>query len=83
MEMAQTLSPINFIGKYIWAMSNADLDTAKKLELTSIKKYWRRARQVEIKLNWLYNRISILATFVRYSNKIYNNEEVTKNMNIS
>ena len=36
-------------------MSNTDLDTAKKLGLTGIKKYWRCASQVEIELDWLYN----------------------------
>lgn len=36
-------------------MSNANLNIAKKLELTNIKKYWKYAGQVEIELNWLYN----------------------------
>ena len=39
----------------MWTISNADLDAAKELELTSINKYWRRAGQVEIKLDWLHN----------------------------
>ena len=38
-EVTQALSPINIAGKYIWAINNADLDTAKELELTGIKKY--------------------------------------------
>ena len=42
-EMAWALSLIDFVGKYMWAMSNANLDAVKKLELTSIKKYWRQA----------------------------------------
>ena len=36
-------------------MSNVDLDTIKKLGLTSNKKYWRYIRQVEIELDWLYD----------------------------
>ncbi len=37
-EMAQILSPIDLAGRYNWAMSNADLNTEKKLGLTGIKK---------------------------------------------
>ena len=36
-------------------MSNADMDAAKKLGQTGIKKYWRRAGQVEMKLDWLHD----------------------------
>lgn len=32
-------------------MSNADMDTAKKLGLTKVKKYWKYASQVEIELD--------------------------------
>lgn len=42
---------VDLSGKYIWAMSNVDLDAAKEIELTNIKKYWRYARQVEIELD--------------------------------
>ena len=38
-EMAQALSPDDLTKKYIWAMSNTDLNAAKKLGLSSIKKY--------------------------------------------
>ena len=47
-------------------MSNADLDAAKKLRLTSIKKYWKYADQVEMELDWLHDWISVLATFMRH-----------------
>ena len=50
-ELAQALSSINFTRKYIWAISDADMDAAKELELTSIKKYWRCTRQVEMELD--------------------------------
>ena len=62
-------------------MSNSDLDAAKKLGLTGIKKYWKCARQVEIKLDWLHKQILSLATFMRHSYKVYNNEKVIVNMN--
>ena len=42
-EVTQALSPVDFAEKYIWAISNADIDTAKELELTGIKEYWRCA----------------------------------------
>ena len=38
-KVAQALSPVDLAEKYIWTMSNADLDVTKKLRLTSIKKY--------------------------------------------
>ncbi len=63
-------------------MSNADLDIAKELELTSIKKYWRRAGQVEIELDWLHDSIPVLVTFVRHSRRVYNNEEVGHNISV-
>lgn len=53
--MAQVLSPINFVGKYKWVISNANLDKAKELVLTNIKKYWGCTGQVEIALDWLYD----------------------------
>ena len=36
-------------------MSDLDLNAVKKLRLSDIKKYWRHAGQVEIKLDWLHN----------------------------
>ena len=54
-EMVQVMSPVYLAKKYIWAMSNFDMDTIKKLGQTSIKKYWRRVAQVEIELDWLYD----------------------------
>ncbi len=38
-EVAWVSSPVDLAGRYNWAMSNADLDIAKELGLTSIKKY--------------------------------------------
>ena len=38
-KVAQISSFFDLIRKYIWAMSNTDLDTNKKLWLTGIKKY--------------------------------------------
>ncbi len=38
-EVAWVSSPVDLTGRYNWAMSDADLDTAKELGLTSIKKY--------------------------------------------
>ena len=80
-KMAQASSSIDLAGKYIWAMNNANMDAAKELRLTSIMKYWRRARQVEMKFDWLHDWCLVLVTFVKHSRSIYNNEEVTQNMN--
>ena len=38
-KLAWVLSPVNLVQRYNWAMSNTDLDAAKKLGLTGIKKY--------------------------------------------
>lgn len=34
---------INLIGRYRQAINNVDIDKAKELKLTEIKKYWQRA----------------------------------------
>ena len=38
-EVARASSPVDFAGKYMWAMKNANLDAVKELKLTGIKKY--------------------------------------------
>ena len=53
-EVTWVSSFVNFAKKYMWTMNNADMNVAKKLGLTSIKKYQRRARQYEIELDCLY-----------------------------
>ena len=63
-------------------MSNNDLDKIKELELTDIKKYWRRASQVEIELNGLHDWILVPAIFVRHSRKVYKNKKVGQNMSV-
>ncbi len=42
-KVAQALSLFDLAGRYNWIISNIDLDRAKELGLTNIKKYWRRA----------------------------------------
>ena len=81
-EVARALSPVDLAWEYMWAMNNANINAAKKLGVTGIKKYWSHAGQGEIELDWLYDWISVLATFVKYSHRVYNNEEVTKYMNV-
>ncbi len=54
-EVARVSSLVDLVGRYNWVMSNVDLNTAKELGLTSIKKYWRRAGQVEMELDWLHD----------------------------
>ena len=39
----------------MWAMNNANINAAKELELTGIKKYWRYAKQDEMELDWLHD----------------------------
>lgn len=79
-ELAQVSSLINLTRQCIWAISNVDLDAAKELRLSDIKKYWRHAWQVKLELDCLHNWILILVTFMRYLRGIYNNKKVTKNI---
>ncbi len=57
-------------------MSDADLDVAKELRQTGIKKYWRHGGQVEIELDSLHDWIQVLATFVKHLRRVYDNKEV-------
>lgn len=50
-EVAWVSSSVDLIWRYKSVMSNPDLDIAKKLELTGVKKYWRHAGQVEMELD--------------------------------
>ncbi len=75
-EVAQASSPIDLTWKYRWAMSNVDIDVAKEQELTGVKKYWGRATQVKMELDWLHDWIPVLAIFVRHSQRIYDNKEI-------
>ncbi len=81
-EVARVSSPVDLAERYIWAICNADLDAAKELGLTGIRKYWRCIGQVVMELDWLYDCVPVLATFVRYSHRVYNNEEVGQNMSV-
>lgn len=61
-KVAQILSSINLTGRYNQTINNIDLDIVKKLGLIRIMKYQRCIGQVEIKLDWLYDKIFVLAT---------------------
>ena len=56
--------------------------TAKELGLTRVKKYWKRAGQFEMELDCLHDLILAPVTFLKYSQKLYNNQEVGQNMSI-
>ncbi len=45
-EVAKVSSAIDLGNKHSWAISNADMDVARDLRLTGIKKYWRRIGQI-------------------------------------
>ena len=80
-EIGRTLSPMDLDGKYMWAISNVDIDAARDLGLTGIKKHWRLAGQIEKKVNGLHrDQIPVLAAFVQHSQKTHDNEKMTENM---
>lgn len=47
-KVAQASSTIDLTWRYKQAISSLNLNIARKLELTNIKKYWRYVGQVEI-----------------------------------
>ena len=53
-EVARTSSPMDLNGKYMWAISNVDIDAARDLVITGIKKHWRLAGQIRKEVNGLY-----------------------------
>ena len=63
-------------------MSKADIKAAKELGLTGVKNYWKRAGQVEIELDWLHDWIPVLATFVRHSQRVYDNKKIGQNISV-
>ena len=82
-EVGRTSSPMDLDGKYMWAISNVDINAIRDLGLTSIEKYWRLASQIKKKVDGLHrNWILALAAFVKHFWKINNNEEVSENMKI-
>ena len=82
-EVGKTSSPMDLDGKYMWVISNVDIDAARDLGLTGIKKHWRLAGQIEKEVNGLHRDwIPALAAFVKHSRKTHDNEEVTENMKI-
>ncbi|WP_375449299.1 hypothetical protein [uncultured Nostoc sp.] len=82
-EVGKTLSLMDLDGKYMWAISNVDIDVARDLELTDIKKHWRLAVQIEREVNGLYrNWMLALAAFLKHFWKTYNNKELMENMKI-
>ena len=82
-EVRSALSLMDLDGKYMWAISNVDIDAARDLGLTGIKKHWRLAGQIEKEVNGLYRDcIPALVAFVKHFRKTHDNEEVTENMKI-
>lgn len=76
-------NPIDLDSKYMWAISNADIDATKNLGLTIVKKYQRHTGQIKEKVNGLYkDQIPAFALFVKHCQKMYNNEKVTENIKI-
>ncbi len=82
-EVAKVSSVIDLGSQYSWTINNADIDVARDLGLTGIKKYWSCAGQIQAKVDWLYKDwISALEVFVKHSRKTYDNEKVTENLMI-
>ena len=53
-EVGRTSSLMDLDGKYMWAISNDDIDAARDLGLRDIKKQWRLASQIEKEVNGLH-----------------------------
>lgn len=82
-EVAKILSLRNSNSKYIWVINNININAAKDLRLTDIKKYWRLTCQIKKEMNELHkNWIQKLTIFIKHLPLIYNNEKITKNIKI-
>ncbi len=80
-KVAKVSSTIVLRNKHSWAISNTDMDITKDLGLISIKKYWKRASQIQNKVDLLYKDwILALRAFVKHFRRTHNNKEVIKNM---
>ena len=53
-EISKVSNAIDLRSKYSWAINNADMDAAENLRLIDIQKYWRRASQIQDKVDRLY-----------------------------
>lgn len=45
-EVTKVLTAIDIDSKCKWVISNADMNAARDLRLTGVKKYWRYASQI-------------------------------------
>ena len=45
-EFEKKSSLIDIYSKYMWVISNVDIDAAKNLRLTNIKKHWKLTGQI-------------------------------------
>ena len=82
-EFEKMSSLISFDSKNMWAISNIDIDVARDLGLTNMKKDQRFAGQIEKEVNRLYrNWILALSTFMKLFWKMYDNGKMTKNVKI-
>lgn len=82
-EGTKTSSLMDFDNKYIWAISNININAARDLGLIGIKKHSKLASQIKNKVNGLYRDwISVLVAFVKLSQKTHNNKKVIKKMKI-
>lgn len=67
-EVTKISSPIDLNSKNMWAISNADMDATRDLRLTSMKKYLRRAGQINKEVNGLHRDwILALVAFVKHT----------------
>lgn len=53
-KVAKVASAIDIGNKYRQAISNDDMDAARDLGLTGVKKEWRCVGQIQAEIDWLY-----------------------------
>lgn len=53
-EVIKVSNVIDLGSKYSWAISNTDIDVAKDLGLTGMKKYRTCTGQIQAKVDWLH-----------------------------
>lgn len=80
-EVAKVSSSIDLRNKHNQVISNTNMDVAKDLKLIGIKKYQKCTDQIQDKIDWLHKDwIPTIGAFVKHFWRMYNNEEIIKNM---
>lgn len=80
-EVARLLTAIDIGSKYKGVINSIEMDTARDLVLTGIKKSWRCTGKIQAKGDWLHkDSIFTLEAYVQHFWRTYNNKQISRNV---